>query len=419
MDIWKLRRNLAPTLVEAMRTFRAVVLGGARQCGKTTLVSAVPQLDLVSLDDPALLDAARDDPAGFVSSLPSGAAIDEFQRAGEPLLLAVKYRLDRSNERGQLLLTGSANYLAGRSIAETLAGRTARMVLWPLSLGERLGVTETFIDRLFDPAAWPPPAATTYSRDELAGLALQGGYPEQVVQSLSARARGRWFDSYIADVVSREALHGVGAVRSDTDLRTVLRLLAARAPGELVVADVARDAGLHRDTVAAYVALLQALYLIVLVPAWSTHATNRAKRHPKVLLCDSGLLAHLRGVDEGAFGLAGNPKDAGAVFESFVLAELHKQATWAEKLVDLAHFRDRNGAEVDCIVTDRITGRIAGIEIKLTATPRASDARHLAALRDRLGEQFSVGLVIHAGQQTVPLGERIWAVPVGSLTRAD
>lgn len=412
-------RNLAPRLAENLNAFRVVTLGGARQSGKTTMVATLPGVTVVSLDDPATLGVARTDPVGLIeSSLPT-TAIDEFQRGGEDLVLAVKHRVDRQPERGQFLLTGSANYLANRSISETLAGRIARMTLWPLSLGERTGITETFLDLIFDREAWPPTAPSRLDRDAVAQLVVQGGYPEPAVQEMSARIRRLWFDSYVEDVVSREALRSVGGVRSEGDLRRVLQLLAARAPGELVMTDLARDAGLHRDTASSYVSLLQALYLVVLVPAWASDATTRAKRHPKILITDSGLLAHLRGVDSDVFAARGDARSAGDLFESFVVAELHKQAGWSARMIDLFHFRDRNGAEVDAIAVDRRTQEVAGVEIKWTATPRPDHARHLVLLRDRLGDRFTVGVVIHGGTQVLRLTDRVWAVPAGCLARND
>ncbi|PSL04655.1 uncharacterized protein DUF4143 [Haloactinopolyspora alba] len=208
-------------------------------------------------------------------------------------------------------------------------------------------------------------------------------------------------------------------VRMENELRHVLSLLAARNCHELVLADLANDSGLHRDTVANYVALLQALYLVVLVPASATNATTRAKKRPKVLFTDTGLAAHLSGASAAVFNPAVNDPMAGALFESLVIGEVYKQSQWSGRSVDIAHFRDRAGAEVDLIVEEHGTRRVAGIEVKLTATPLAKHARHLAGLRDRLGERFTIGLVVHSGSQTLPLGERLWAVPVSTLWRAD
>lgn len=417
-----IRRNLVPVVREMLSGFRLVVLGGARQTGKSTLVEELldlPPSARFSLDDPAVRMLAIDDPVGFLETLPRPSAIDEFQRAGTDLLLAVKQAADRDRARGQLLLTGSASYLAGRGVTETLAGRAGRTVLWPLSAGERRGQRETFVDRLFDSAAWPPPAGEILARTELVDWVVEGGYPEVVTEQLSARQRGRWFDSYVADVVSREALRPVADVRGELVMRRVLRLLAARTGQELVVADLARDAEVDRATATTYLALLEALFLVVLVPAFATSATTRAIRRPKILVTDPGLAAHLTNAGPATFGPSGDARLAGALFETTVLTEIAKQATWSEHLVDLAHFRDRNGPEVDLVVENRRTGAVAGVEVKLGASPTTRDSRHLALLRDGLGARFTVGIVLHTGQHSLPLGDRLWAVPVSTLWRDD
>lgn len=414
-------RNATSALTEMMTAFRLVILGGARQTGKSTLVTDLlgfPPSASFTLDDVGLRRRALEDPSGFVAALPRPAAVDEFQRAGEALLLAVKERVDRDRSRGQFLLTGSASYLADRSVTETLAGRAGRLVLWPLSAGERRGVRERFVDRLFDPDAWPPAVETTDRRDLVAWM-REGGFPELVTEGLGVRQRTRWFDAYVDDVVSREALRPLADVRRETDLRRVLKLLAARTAQELVISGLTADSHLDRGTVASYVALLEALYLVVLVPAWATSATTRAKRHPKVFISDPGLAAHLAGTSDADFGPHSDGRTAGALFETTVVTEIAKQATWSDRAVELSHFRDRNGAEVDLIVEDRHTGALAGIEVKLTSSPSSRDARHLALLRDRLPGRFTTGLVVHAGPYTLPLGDRLWAVPVSALWRPD
>ncbi|MDQ2708647.1 MAG: ATP-binding protein [Actinomycetota bacterium] len=417
-----LGRNAVEPVSELLSAFRLVVLGGARQTGKTTLIRellGLNQSSRFSLDDPSVLGRAVEDPAGFVEALPRPAAIDEFQRAGSGLLLAVKQAADLDSSRGQLLLTGSANYLADRSVSETLAGRAGRLVLWPLSVGERLGLRETFVDHLLSAEGWPPPASTPLSRAELVDLILSGGYPEVVTQGLRGRHRRAWFDAYTHDVVSREALRPIADVRLENELRTVLRLLAARTAGELITSGIAQGAELNRATAANYVGLLQALYLVVTVPAWSNNPTTRVTRRSKVILIDSGLAADLTGAGEADFGAHADGRTAGALFETFVVTEICKQAGWSENTVDIHHFRDRNGDEIDLIVSDRRSGRFAGIEIKLTSTPLARHARTLASFRDTYGPRFTVGLVVHTGSHTLPLGDRLWAVPVGTLWRTD
>lgn len=281
-----LERTARVEAAELLATFRVVVISGARQVGKSTLAATQLGVDpahVFSLDDPAILGRAVDDPIGFAAALPHGSVVDEFQRAGQPLLLAIKQIVDAHPSKGQFILTGSANYLAARGVTETLAGRAGRQQLWPLSIGERLGREEDFLDQLFDDdRSWnaAAPDATT-GRDQILAWMLEGGFPEVVRDQLSPRRRARWFDSYTDDVVNREALRPIADVRYEHELRRLLRALAARIGTELVVADLARDLGLDRATVTNYVSLLEAVYLLQLLPAFSTSATTWASSPPR------------------------------------------------------------------------------------------------------------------------------------------
>ena len=415
-----IERWAAPVLRELLTGFRLVIVEGARQVGKTALVShfsGLPVSARYTFDDPGTLNRAQQDPIGFLAGLPIPAAIDEYQRAGTEFLLAVKRKVDADRTRGQLVLTGSAGFAASREPVETLAGRAGRLELRTLSLGERWGLRERFIEAVFDPTVWPGPVSRIIDRAEAAELMVTGGYPEVVTEEMPARIRDRWFDAYVADVVTREALRPLADLRDEAALRTILRLLAARTAGELVISDLARDAGIARETASRYVSMLEALHLVTVIPAWSASATTRAKRHPKIIISDVGLAAALGRV--GATAVEAGGGVIGQLFETLVIGELCKQTLWAERSVRVFHFRDRNGVEVDAILEDGHSGRVCGIEAKATSTPRPIDGRHLLRLRDALGDRFSLGVVIHLGDQILSLGDRLWAVPLAALTRDD
>ncbi len=354
-------------------------------------------------------------PVGFASSLPHGSVIDEFQRAGEGLLLAVKRIVDADPTKGRFILTGSANYLASRGITETLAGRVGRVQVWPLSVGERLGHRRSFVDDVFESAGSWAGSPVPIDPAHMIQLVIEGGFPEVALGELTARQRGYWFDAYVNDVVNREALRPIADVRREHELRRTLRAIAARIEGELVVADLARDLELDRSTVTNYIAILEALHLLHLIPAFAPNAATAAKRRSRIHLVDLSLAAHLSGVGERDLAGFSTSPLRGPLIEQFVVGEILKQSEWSERRVTVQHFRDSEGREVDVILEDNATGHVVGIEVKATSTPTNRSARHLRYLRDRLGDRFRLGIVLHLGEATIPLDDRIWLRPASCL----
>lgn len=412
-------RNVTPLLRELMAAFRVVTVTGPRQSGKTTLAKTMVRQSehlgtFFSLDDDALLRAAIEDPVGFVQARPGPTVIDEVQRGGDALVRAIKREVDDQPRPGRFLLTGSADFLTVPQLSESLAGRTVLLELWPFSQGEIEGTAERFIDRaIADPESLRSMAPASVSRPAYVDRLCRGGYPE--VQSLSERQRDRWFESYIRMVIERD-ITGLGNIRRGGEVPRLLRLLAARSGSELVMQDVIRDVGLSRQTVYDYVALLRTVYLVLEVPAWSTNLTSRVKRHPKLFLSDSGLASHLLATTAGALERPGAP-GLGGLVETFVVNELVRQRTWADAATRLYHFRDRRGAEVDLILESR-DGRVVGLEIKASSTVRRSSFDGLAFLRDLLGEDFLHGFVLYLGDQPLPFGDRLTALPIAGLWQA-
>jgi predicted AAA+ superfamily ATPase len=197
-----------------------------------------------------------------------------------------------------------------------------------------------------------------------------------------------------------------------TDLPRLLALLAARTCSLANHAELSRSSGLPQTTLKRYLALLETTFVLQPLPAWSANLSRRLTKSPKLLLSDTGLAAHLLNVQEPA-ALAGHAM-FGPLLESFVALELRKQATWCETLVRLYHFRTAAGQEVDLLL-ERQDGAIVGIAVKAAASVGADDFKVLRLLREGLGGRFRAGLVLHLGRQTVPYGDRLWAVPVGAL----
>jgi predicted AAA+ superfamily ATPase len=239
---------------------------------------------------------------------------------------------------------------------------------------------------------------------------VRGGYPELVEASPAQAAR--WYRNYVRTVVERDIVEASTIAQAD-ELPMLLRLLAANTSGEMVMARLAGDARMSADTVARYVGLLELVGFVVRIKAWTPSLTSREKRHPKVVVTDTGLACGLLGRRAEGVGLVTSPL-TGPLLESFVTMELIKQRGWSQAQPAIRHWRDRNGAEVDLIVEDD-SGTIAGVEVKAASTVATGDVKHLQALRDKLGNRFAAGVVLYLGDRVVPLGDRTWALPVAML----
>jgi uncharacterized protein len=400
-------------LDQLMRAFRVVVVNGPRQAGKTTLLELYAGHhggEVISLDDRTQLELATQDPRTLVAEAARPTMIDEVQRAGDPLVLAIKYIVDRDRSRGQFLLSGSAQFLTVPRLSESLAGRAAFLELWPMSMAERTGADPGFADLIFtDPAALRE-GRTAWNRNDYLAVIADGGFPE--VLDLAPPDRRAWYDSYLRTVVSRDIVEFAQIERGAVVPR-LLSLLAARAGSTAVLADLAKDTELARDTVRNYLSYLDGVFLTTAVPTWSENLSTRAAKTPKIFLTDSGLACHVLLVGRDALRRPGHPALGGLV-ETFIFTELTKLRAATPDPFKIYYYRDRSGREVD-FVLERYDGLVAAIEVKATTSPSARDAAGLAWLRDRLGERFTTGLVLHQGDAVGAAGDRIQFLPLSAL----
>lgn len=403
-------RRAAVRVADAIADTRVVLVTGARQCGKSTLVGGIARnrgAEWRNLDSAVMRQAAAADPTGFVA-FPDLMVIDEVQRVPE-LLLAIKEQVDTDPRPGRYLLTGSARVLGLRGLPDTLPGRSETIELWPFSQGEIDGTDEGFIDAAFDEG----PAlghTSSVSRDDYARRIIRGGFPEAVARTETAR-RERFFDSYVADLVARDVSQ-LSEIEQPAQMRALLTLLAGRSGHLLVGNALSNHLRVSARTVHRYLALLEEVFLIKRVPAWSRDVSTRAIGTPKLAFVDSGVAANLLDADVRILLRPGGP--FGPLLECFVLMELARQMTWSRLRVELAHYRTKDGTEVDAVLEDR-QGRVIGIEVKATSTVRSDDFRGLRHLADRLGDDFLVGYVMYTGTQTVPFGTRLRALPASAL----
>jgi len=400
-------RALLPQLELALSESPVAILVGPRQSGKSTLArQLVPAGSYTTLDDPEPLAFATADPDGFIARFKERCAIDEVQKVPD-LMRAIKASVDRDRRPGRFLLTGSADVLVVPRVAESLAGRMRLLTLWPFAEAELAGSAGDFVDRLFDDGEIRADAVVT--RADAVDRAVRGGYPEIIQMPISSRSS--WYESYIAAVTLRD-IRDIVDVRGLTQLPGLLRLLAARTCAVLNIAELSRISGIPQTTVARYLSLLQLTFLLRLMPSWSGSLAKRLTRHPKIAICDTGLAAHLQGVETAR--LAVDQHLAGALLENYVLMELEKQSSWSRTRPALYHFRSGSGDEVD-IVMERRDGSVVGIEVKASVGVTAADFRGLRALSLLVKRKFVRGIVLHPGRNVVGFSERLSAVPLSAL----
>jgi predicted AAA+ superfamily ATPase len=399
---------MQPRIEEAMTDTPVVLVAGPRQAGKTTLVRQVAGhgMRYLTLDDELTRLSARDDPQGMVRGL-DRAVIDEVQRAPQ-LLLAIKRSVDEDRRPGRFLLTGSADVMSLPKVADSLAGRLESLRLLPLAQGEIEGRAVNWLDHVFA-GRIPRPGSSARSSD-LPGRVLRGGYPQALARP-TARRRTAWARQYLDALLQRD-VRDISGIEKLAQLPRFLRALAQTAGQMCNYTQLAGQVGLDSKTASRYIGVLEQMVLLERVQAWSGNRLSRLVKSPKLQFIDSGLLATLLDLNEARLEQGRTP--FGQLLETFVYGELLKHASWAEGDYRLMYYRDADKFEVDIVIEDS-AGGLVGVEVKASATVRQSDLRGLRKLASVSGEAFRMGILLHDGEETLPLGPGFWAAPVSTL----
>lgn len=402
-------RFVMPRLDEALDDSPVVLIDGPRQCGKTTLAQqagAARGYAYFSFDDDVVLAGATADPAGFIDDLPPYSILDEIQRAPE-LFRAIKASVDRKRTPGRFMLTGSANVLLVPRLSDSLAGRMEILRLHPLAQCELAGVAPDFLDAVFGDGF--PMAKVPRLQRTLADRIAAGGYPAALARA-SYRRRSRWYSDYLTTLAQRD-VRDLARIASLDALPRLLSLTASQTARLLNVSDLASPFQLSRPTIRDYMTLLASVFLVDELPPWHTNRLSRLIKTPKLHIGDTGLACALLGVD--AAGLWADRELLGQLLETFVYQELRRQASWREDPISFNHFRDKDGAEVDVVLT--CGQRVAGVEVKASATVKKQDFRGLRKLQAACGKRFQCGVVLYDGETAAPFGDGMYAVPIRRL----
>ncbi|MCY4103936.1 MAG: ATP-binding protein [bacterium] len=396
-----LQRLVGPSLRSRLSVMPAVVVTGARQTGKSTLVQELmpgPRR-YFSFDDLDVVDAARRDPEVLVGGS-EPVTLDEVQR--EPgVLSAVKRAIDRERTPGRFLLTGSANLLLMRRVSESLAGRASYLLLSPMTRREqrgrgRGGIWSELLDA--DERHWSEIVAMQPEEPEdWKELAVRGGFPVPALELGTPDQRAIWFGGYVTTYLERD-LQNLSAVSALPDFRRLMRAVCLRLGGLVNKTELGRDVALPQTTVHRYLNLLETSLLLVRVPAYAVNRTKRLIKSPKLYCADIGLALHLAQVAPN-----------GAHLENLVLADLLAWRATRTDHAEVCYWRTTAGEEVDFVV--EVGGRLLPIEVKTTQRPTLRDIRHLRSFRAEYPEAARPGLLLHTGTAVEWLAPDVLAAP--------
>jgi predicted AAA+ superfamily ATPase len=399
-------RHAVKTMERLRRSFPAVIITGARQVGKTTLLqNTLPEAEYRTFDDYILLEAAKSDAMGFVNGLRLPAVLDEIQYAPE-ILRPIKMRVDSEKNAGAFLLTGLQQFELMKGVNESLAGRAGLLSLPGLTTREIYGdafdapflPTDAFL------SARKPLALDTH---ELWRRIHRGSMPKLYDdKDLSV---GDYYAAYVKTYVERD-VRALTQVGDELAFVMFLTACAARTGNLLNLSDISRDVGISMPTAKRWLSILQTSGLVWLLQPYSRNVTVRTIKTPKLYFADTGLAAHLckwltpETLQSGAM--------RGAFFETYVIGEIIKSYLNAGQDAPVYYYRDVNGREMDLLLEQ--DGLLYPIEIKLTASPSAKDMKNFAPIKNALGEVCTDGAVICSYGSVLNLGAGK-LVPVGMI----
>ena len=413
-------RKLESTIIEMLESFRIVAINGPRQSGKTTLQKKIAKsknMKYYTFDDIDIFNTASSDPKGFIEyiSKEENIAIDEVQMIPE-IIPPIKMSVDEQNRKGMFLLTGSSDMFKNSKIKESLAGRMVSFNLYPLSYSEINKRDINIIDKLFsDDFNTFDVDFETISKEEFISAVINGGYPE--VYELPIKAKKAWYDFYIKARITKD-IANIENVQVDTlsHLAKLLKVLAGQVSSLVNYTSIAKSIGITDKTVAKYVKILEALYIIKLVPSYSNNILKQVIKSPKVHFIDSGLASFLLNASVES-SMLGKNEHLGNLVETFVYTELIKHQANSNVDVEIYHFRDTAQKEVDFIL-ESSSGDIVAIEIKSGSNIKSEHFKGLLALaRNKKNENFKA-IVFYGGDKVLPYKVeefQFWAIPLKVL----
>lgn len=411
-------RRIYDVALERHSESPVVLLEGPRAVGKSTLLRQLANRlggRLLDLDDLDTRAAVARDPATMLEG-DGPVLIDEYQHA--PIVLdAIKTRLNTSSRPGQFILTGSARHEALPRAAQALTGRLQRLPILPLAQSEIDGSRSDLVRRVLGSSQDVVRAEpSTTSREDYIQRVVRGGFPIALAAA-SDRARWRWTDDYVQLTLERD-VQELSKVRQAHTLPLVLERAAGQTAQVLNVARMSEAAGIDAKTARDYLRLLEAVFLLRILPPWDRTLTKRTNARPKVHMLDTGVSTRLLRLtpEKLARRDPGAMTEFGHALETFVVGELLKEVSWTEEIAGYGHWRTRDDLEVD-LVLETDDGGVVAFEIKAAARVGGDDFAGLRKLRELLGDAFIAGVALYTGARSYTHEDRLHTMPIDRLWR--
>lgn len=402
-----IKRSLETRVKEIAEHFPVVLVCGARQVGKTTLLKKVaedrPDIQYVTLDHPRIRDLAKTDPELFLQQYSAPIIIDEIQYAPE-LLPYIKIKVDEQRVNGQYYLTGSQMFNMMNNVSESLAGRVGILTMYSMSRSEIEGR---------DSIPFNPSTIKNLASDDTISAIfdkiLRGGMPQII--SDPGLSYEDYYGSYMQTYIERD-IRDLINIKNEGKFIKFISCVAARTSQEVNVSDLAKDVDVDRKTADSWLSILVTSGIVVLLNPYFGNTIKRIVKRPKLYFMDTGLACYLsmwnnaRALELSAM--------AGAMFENYVISEIYK--SYANNGIDtrsrLTYYRDNNGKEIDLMIIEN--GKLYPVEIKMNADPGKNALKNFSVL-DSLQEEIAEGAVLCMSSSIIPLDAKNKLVPIKTI----
>ncbi len=401
-----IHRELERKFLKMNSFFKAVLVTGARQVGKTTMLKHLAEgtdRTYVSLDNAMIRDLAKSDPVLFFQTYKPPILIDEVQKAPE-LFEQIKIICDETEEKGLIWLTGSQQYGMMKKVRETLAGRVGILELFSLSQREKNGVA--FGSELDFSLASLQSRQTLVPKNDIINVfkhIWEGGMPQ--ILGVDEEIRGDYFNSYVDTYLMRDVAEA-GGITDAIRFRKFLLACAALVSEQVNYATLAEAADISQPTAKEWLCVLEGLHIVYLLQPYYNNALKRLSKTPKLYFCDTGLCAFLSmwlTPDVLMKGAA-----SGHFYENYVVMELVKNYAYARNKANVTYYRDSNSKEIDVFIEEN--GIIHPLEIKKSANPDKREVKKFSVLDSAALERGTGGIVCMC-EAPIPIDEKNCFIP--------